>query len=99
MAKKKKRKTFKFKVRIFVAVVVFGAVTSALGYNCLMNIVKIQELKNKKKSYEEEIISVREEKKLNETKILSLEDDEYFAKYVREKYFYSKDGELKLRLD
>jgi hypothetical protein len=40
-----------------------------------------------------------EEKEVLETDILKLEVPDYIAKYVREKYFYSKDGELILRLD
>ena len=31
--------------------------------------------------------------------ILKLNDPDYIAKYVREKYFYSKEGELILRID
>ena len=34
-----------------------------------------------------------------ELDIRKLEDPDYIAKYVREKYFYSKDGELILRMD
>ena len=99
MGKKRKRKTFKSKIRIFVAFVVFGSVTMALGYNCLSNIVEIKHLNNKKENLKEELISLQEEKEVLETDILKLEDPEYIAKYVREKYFYSKDGELILRLD
>ena len=40
-----------------------------------------------------------EEKEVLEGDILRLNDPEYIAKYVREKYFYSKDGEFILRLD
>ena len=43
--------------------------------------------------------TLQEEKESLETDILKLKDPDYIAKYVREKYFYSKDGELILRLD
>ena len=99
MAKKKKRKTSKSKIRIFISLIVFGAVTVALGYNCLTNITKIQEMKKEKKELESKLISLQEEKEILETDILKLEDPDYIAKYVREKYFYSKDGELILRLE
>lgn len=99
MAKKKKRKTSKSKIRIFVSLIVFGAVTTALGYNCLTNIMKIQEMKKEKKELESKLIVLQEEKEILETDILKLEDPDYIAKYVREKYFYSKDGELILRLE
>ena len=99
MAKKKKRKTSKSKIRIFVSLIVFGAVTATLGYNCFTNIMKIHEMKKEKKELESKLIVLQEEKEILETDILKLEDPDYIAKYVREKYFYSKDGELILRLE
>jgi len=99
MGKRRKRKSFKSKIRIFVAIIIFGSVTAALGYNCLNNIIKIQDLKNEKDNLEEKLVTLKEEKAILETDILKLENPEYIAKYVREKYFYSKDGELILRID
>lgn len=99
MAKKKKRKTSKSKIRIFISLVVFMFVTVALGYDCLNNVLKIQEMKKEKKNLEERLVVLQEEKESLELDILRLEDPDYIAKYVREKYFYSKDGELILRLD
>jgi cell division protein DivIC len=99
MGKKKKRKASKSKIRVFIALIVFGSVTAALGYNCLNNILKIQAMNREKKHLEKELITLQEEKESLETDILKLEDPDYIAKYVREKYFYSKDGEVILRLD
>ena len=39
----------------------------------------------------------QEEEHLND-EILKLQDPEYLARYAREKYFYSKDGELIIRI-
>ena len=99
MGKKKKRKASKSKIRIFVSLIIFGSVTAALGYNCLTNLLKIQDLRDEKKSLKEELVVLQEEKEILETDILKLKDPDYIAKYVREKYFYSKDGELILRLE
>ena len=99
MGKKKKRKVSKSKIRIFFAIILFGFITVALGYNCLSNVIKIQEMKKEKKSLENTLVTLKEEKEILETDILKLEDPDYIAKYVREKYFYSKDGELILRID
>ena len=99
MGKKKKRKTSKLKIRIFICIIVFGSVTAALGYNCFCNIIKIYDMKKEKKNLEGELVSLQEEKESLETDIQKLKDPDYIAKYVREKYFYSKDGELILRLD
>lgn len=99
MGKKKKRKASKSKIRIFISLIIFGSVVSALGYNCLNNIIKIEKLKNEKNKLQNKIVSLQEEKETLETDILKLEDPDYIAKYVREKYFYSKDGEFILRLE
>ena len=52
-----------------------------------------------KRALNDKIVSLKEEKKELESDIKKLEDADYIAKYVREKYFYSKDGELILRLN
>ena len=77
----------------------FASVTTALGYNCLSNILKIYDMKNEKRELENQLVDLQEEKEILEGDILRLKDPEYIAKYVREKYFYSKDGEFILRLD
>lgn len=99
MAKKKRKKASKSKIRIFISLIIFGSVTAALGYNCLNNVLQIQKMKKEKRNLQEQLVSLQEEKESLETDILKLENPDYIAKYVREKYFYSKDGELILRLD
>ena len=99
MGTKKKRKASKSKIRIFLSLIIFGSVTVALGYNFLSNILKIQAMEEEKKNLQNQLVTLQEEKESLETDILKLEDPDYIAKYVREKYFYSKDGELILRLD
>jgi len=100
MNKKKKKKTVvKCRIRIFLALIVFGTVTVCLGYNLVMNIVNIGKMQNEKTGLKNERVYLEEEKKILETDILKLKDPEYIAKYVREKYFYSKEGELILRID
>ena len=47
---------------------------------------------------EEKIIVLKENEKDLTNKILKLQDSDYLARYAREKYFYSKDGELIIRL-
>ena len=96
---KKTKKASKHKIRFFFAFVVFSAITAVLGYNLFSNIIAINEMKAEKKALKDKSVSLQEEKKSLETDIKRLEDADYIAKYVREKYFYSKDGELILRMD
>ena len=96
---KKKRKASKHKIRFFLALLVFGGITAALGYNLLTNVNSIREMKITKKELQNKISMLEEEKEVLESDILKLKDPDYIAKYVREKYFYSKDGEVILRID
>ena len=97
--KRKKKRTSKSKIRFFFAFIVFSVITGALGYNLFTNIIGINQMLKEKKDLKNQIVSLKEQRKILETDILKLEDPDYIAKYVREKYFYSKDGEVILRLD
>ena len=81
------------------AFIVFGAITAILGYNLLSNIIDINKMKIEKRELQDKIVDLEKEKEVLETDILKLKDPDYIAKYVREKYFYSKDGELILKID
>ena len=52
-----------------------------------------------KKELNSKLAALEKQKEVLETDILKLEDADYIAKYVREKYYYSKEGELILRMD
>lgn len=97
--RKKKKKISLCKVRIFVSLIVFGLVTIALASNCYENLKLIKKMRNEKEKLEEQVVVLKEEKEVLETDILKLKDDDYIAKYVREKYYFSKDGELILKID
>ncbi len=47
---------------------------------------------------EEKMLVLKENEKDLTNEILKLQDSDYLARYAREKYFYSKDGELIIRL-
>ena len=96
---KKRRKTSKHKVRMFFAMIIFGGVTAILGYNLFDNVIAIEKMYSEKQKLSDKIATLEEEKKVLETDIMKLEDPDYIAKYVREKYFYSKDGEVILRIE
>ena len=95
----KKKKASKHKIRFFFAFFVFTGITIVLGYNLFNNIITISEMSADKKELNTQLSSLKDEKKVLEGDILKLEDPNYIGKYVREKYFYSKDGELILRIE
>ena len=97
--KKKRRISTKSKIRIFFSLIIFGAITVSLFYNCIYNIVRIKELKEEEVKLKNEQLTLSTEHEELENDILKLNDKNYIARYVREKYLYSKDGELILRIE
>ena len=96
MAKKKLNK--KAKTRIFLFFIIFGSIIGSLSYSFFSNVSKIIEIKNQKKALNDKIASLKEEQEKLNLDLKKLEDPEYVARYAREKYMYSKDGELIIRL-
>ena len=64
LGKKKKRKTSKSKIRIFISLIVFCSVIAALGYDCLNNILKIEKMKEEKINLQNQLVSLQEEQVL-----------------------------------
>lgn len=94
----KKKMRFRRKIRLFFAFVLFGGILSLLSYRFFYNIKQIDDMNKKKKSLNDELVKLDEEKKVLESDIQKLKDPTYVARYAREKYLYSKDGELIIRI-
>ncbi len=99
MVKKKIRYTRKTKGRMIVIFLLFGAVISTLGYSLIENLKQIKEINDEKEYLKERIAFLEEEEKVLEADIQKLSDPSYVARYAREKYLYSKDGELIIRIE
>ena len=97
MAKKKKNSK-KARLRILLFFVFFGSITLYLGYNFFSNVNKIMDIKEEKKLLENKLVSLHNKEVELNSDIKKLEDPEYVARYAREKYMYSKDGELIIRI-
>ena len=59
---------------------------------------KIIDKYQEKRSLEEKYASLIEEEKVLEKEVNKLQDPEYIAKYAREKYLYSADGEYIIKI-
>lgn len=92
---KKKKKT---NGRFFLFTLLFLVVISYLGYNLYTSICNINSINKEKEELETRIVGLQEEEKKLESDIQKLQDPTYIARYAREKYLYSKDGELIIRL-
>lgn len=97
MATRKKKKK-SIKARVFLILLLFGVAIFALGYKLLGSITSIKELNDKKVALNKREENLKEKKKELEADIEKLENPDYIAKYAREKYLYSKDGEMIIRI-
>ena len=96
MAKKKKVKKKAKRIVTFgmVSVLLISLIGATLLSVVVETINKYKEKNNLKTQ-----LTMLEEKELElENNVHKLEDPEYLARYAREKYFYSKDGELIIRI-
>lgn len=63
------------------------------------HILKITNLSNEKKKLESELLEMKESEENLSNEIERLKDPDYLARYARENYSYSKDGEYIIKLD
>lgn len=97
MATRKKKKK-SIKGRVFIIMLFFGVIIFSLSYKFIGSITSIKEMNDRKVSLNDKQESLKEKKKELEADLEKLEDPNYIAKYAREKYLYSKDGELIIRI-
>ena len=69
-----------------------------LLYLPLAYLKEIRDIKKEKETLEGKLADLEEQEEILKTDIQRLEDPEYVAKYAREKYLYSKEGELIIRI-
>ena len=96
MAVKKKNSKAKCRLCLFIPIcaVVLMTIFASIGSYWLQITEKYQE----KKQLEAEIIALKEKEAELRVSVNRLEDPDYVARYAREKYMYSKEGEIILRL-
>lgn len=83
---------------MFVIFMFFGAIIATLGYTFLRDLNKISQLHYDKGDLVKEKEELKEKEDAIQADINRLSDPSYVARYAREKYFYSKDGEIILRI-
>ncbi len=93
-----KRKKKKVKIsRLFISLIsvcIVVTVTFTIGKYWIEIFDKYKE----KKDLEKELVSLQKKEKELELDAKKLQDSEYIARYAREKYLYSKDGEFIIKI-
>lgn len=92
-------KTKKEKNRLIIISITMISLLVYFGFNVYSDFSKIKENKtvtNQLKTEYENLLD--EEKKLN-SEVAKMQDSSYVARYAKEKYMYSSDNELIIRID
>ena len=95
----RKKRRLKVKIRTFltfaIAIVLFGYISfSVINYDISKKKFELeeQELQGKLHELKDQEVDLNQE-------ISKLKDDDYLARYAREEYLYSKDGEYVIKID
>lgn len=65
----------------------------------ISNSIRLYQLNNEKKEKDNKYIELQEESEHLKNEITQLNNPDYLARYARENYSYSKDGELIIKMD
>ena len=81
----------------------FGTFSLIIVFYFLFNLFyysyRIMVLETTKSNLEKELVSLKKKEENLTTDIQKLKDPEYIAKFARENYMYSKDGEYIIKID
>lgn len=98
MASKRKRKAKKqaFRIVVFgsVCLIIIGGILTTITTVWIEIFAKYKE----KEELEDKILALKQEEEELSIDVERLQDPEYVARYLREKYFYSKNGEYIIRI-
>ena len=94
-----KRVTKKDKRRLIVLMIIFIPLLTLFLSNMFSYWSNIYKNIKKKKKLDEEYTLKLEKEELLKSEIQKLQDEEYVARYAREKYLYSKEGEIIIKID
>ena len=98
MAKSRKY-TKRAKGRMFIVFLFFISIIVTLTFTLISNLKQINDIRVEKEALVNEKEKLMEKQARLEADIEKLSDPEYIAKYAREKYFYSKPGEIILKIE
>lgn len=94
-----KKVTKKDKRRLVVLICIFIPLFAFFVSNMFSYWSSIFSNIKEKKELDNEYVSSLEKEELLKSEIKKLQDEEYIARYAREKYLYSKNGELIIKID
>ena len=93
-----KKITKKSKRRVLLIFVVTIVLSSLLLVNWFSVWNQLLEKRKEKLFYTEQLAKLEEENAYLKVEVEKLQDPDYVARYAREQYLYSKDGEFNIRI-
>jgi len=93
----RKKKSTK-KVRTFVLTVFSFCLIILITYVFTLNFMEIYNIYKEKQNLTDKIAKLETEEEKLQNQVDMLKDPEYIARYAREKFLYSKDGEFIIKM-
>ena len=93
------KKTKKEKKRLFVISAVIILLIISLGSSVAGDWTKIMENKSKITSLNKKYNNLLSEEEKLVSEVTKLQDDDYVLRYAKEKFLYSEDGEVIIRMN
>ena len=97
MARKRKNKVSKRRLTFFGPVCLF--IIGYFVFNLVYYVHRILVLETSKTDLEQQLVLLQDKEKSLTSDIQKLKDPEYIARFARENYMYSKDGEYIIKID
>ncbi|MCX4364518.1 MAG: septum formation initiator family protein [Bacilli bacterium] len=88
------KKHRKYHMRLICYTLVLVGIAGLIAFSCFNTWQKIYENRRLKEELEQKYSNLVDKEETLSGEVVKLQDPEYAAKYAREKYLYSKDGEL-----
>ncbi len=95
----RRKLTAKQRTKLFFKSIVCITIISVCAILSITNIIGIEEKTKEKKELTQKLEDLKDEEKILHDDVEKLKDPEYAARYAREKYFYSKNGEKILKIN
>ena len=86
------------KRKIFILFLIYGAIGVILIENIASTSYQIYQKNKERKEFTRKISDLKDEEEELKGTVTKLQDPDYVARYAREKYLYSKDGEIIIRI-
>lgn len=94
----KKKKNKSRKPHIFLLSLACILVVAFMFFSIYNDWIEIKAKEKEEEKLNNDLIALKEDEERLESEISRLQDPEYLARYAREKYFYSKENELIIRI-